>query len=199
MHCSNCHGGRVGAGRRRTAGFTFFELVISMTVVSALTAMAVPYVNTEIQGYRMRSAVNMLSSELSAARMESVAQADPYQVAISGTNLQLNVENMSAGTFSMASKTGAFCLPEHLSFGFGSLATGAGDGAEQEGSNGSMTPVQSSTITFNTMGIPVGTSGTPVSQNAFYVTDGENYGAVTVSLSGRILRWLWNGSAWVEV
>jgi hypothetical protein len=80
-------------------------------------------------------------------------------------------------------------------FGFGSVGVAAGDPNEQGNA-----PVQSNTITFNSLGLPVDNTGAPSQQNAIYVinTSTQQVGAVTVSLSGRVMGWLWEGGRWVQ-
>lgn len=184
-------------GRGRAGGFTLLEVLLAVTVVGVMSALAVPFAQSQIEGYRMQTAVNMIRSQLNAAKMKSAAQGVDYQVAVTSSGLELNEKNSSGG-FTQVVNTETMPLPTGVSFGFGTLTTGAGDGSEQASGSGSMSPVQASAITFNSMGLPVTSAGVPQAQNAIYVTDGSRYGAVTVSLGGRILSWYYQGSAWVQ-
>ena len=62
---------------RRTTGFTLIELMVTLTVASILMTVAVPSFREFLQSNRMSTQVNLLLSDLNAARSEAIKRRVP--------------------------------------------------------------------------------------------------------------------------
>jgi prepilin-type N-terminal cleavage/methylation domain-containing protein len=186
--------------RRRSRGFSLTETMMVLAVGLVLMAIGVPKLASAMNGYRLREATSNVAGELNVAKLQATSQAVPYQVAITSSSYQLNAMTSTPGTlprtFALATGQESVPLPSNIVFSTAGVTTSAGDTGEQ----GTTAPVQAAAITFNSLGLPVDSSGNPNQQNAFYLynTATKASAAVTVSLSGRILAWEWSGSAWVQ-
>jgi Tfp pilus assembly protein PilE len=95
-------------------------------------------------------------------------------------------------------------LSQGVTYGFGSLTAGPTPGQStisqgttaeqcyQEGSgkpDGGSQMANTACIEFNSRGIPVDNSGSPVATGAFYVTNGNVVDSVTASATGSIQAW----------
>jgi Tfp pilus assembly protein FimT len=204
------------ANNKRQAGFSTFELLVVVAVSVVVTAIAVPsYLNTAAY-LRAAGDLRSLNGVTAQAKMRAAANFTHARVYadLSGNAFQLQVwykaGNAGAGCWVADSDPGNNCLtytsghpsgtPFNLSqgvtFGFGTLATGPTPGqptptqaaACLDNSNASL-GTTTACIVFNSRGIPIDNSNSPISSGALYLTNGTVVNGVTVSATGSIQAW----------
>jgi prepilin-type N-terminal cleavage/methylation domain-containing protein len=79
-------------------GFSMVELLLVVTVGVILTGIAIPQVKTQMNNYRLNSAVAMAKWAIQSTRFQALMKGYPYQVAFSAANTNYQVQNLPAGT-----------------------------------------------------------------------------------------------------
>lgn len=181
--------GSRAAGRVGERGFTLVELSVSLGISFVLFSFAILPLRQMIQGYRLAADARAVASQLALARMRAAADFTQAEFAVDLTNntFQIDVFDKSTGQFQTPG--GVYSLSEGDSFSFGDVAVPAG---------GQATLQQTATITFNSRGIPIDSTGTPTSDSALYLTDNNgSYWAVSLSAAGQIGLWKYANGSWV--
>jgi type IV fimbrial biogenesis protein FimT len=80
-------GSRSAAGARRAAGFTLIELMIALSIVGILLAVAVPSFREAMMNVRISAQTNDLMTDLSIARSEAVKRNLPVLLCTSKDGL----------------------------------------------------------------------------------------------------------------
>ncbi|HYL10409.1 MAG TPA: GspH/FimT family pseudopilin [Candidatus Acidoferrales bacterium] len=90
-----------GAFRPRRAaslrGFSLLEVIMVMVVGLILTAVAVPFLQSAMGTYRLRSAVSSITAAVQSARYQAIFQGYPFRVAFSSANNNYQVSSQPAG------------------------------------------------------------------------------------------------------
>lgn len=181
--------------RRQTAdgfgeqGFTLIEVTISLGISFVLFSFAVLPLRQTIQGYRLAADARAVSSQLGLARMRAAAGFTQAELAVDLTNntLQIEVFDKTSGQFQSAG--GVYSLSQGDSFSFGGVTVPAGEQSTLQ---------QTSTIAFNSRGVPIDSTGAPTSSSSLYLTDNNgSYWAVTVSAAGQIGVWQYAAGSWI--
>jgi type IV fimbrial biogenesis protein FimT len=60
--------------KKRSAGFTFIEMLVVVATISALSSVAIPTFSNWLPNYRLRGAARNLYSHMQGAKMEAVKQ-----------------------------------------------------------------------------------------------------------------------------
>ena len=84
------------AGKRRPRGFTSIELMVTVTIVAALLALAAPAFNLMIESWRVRGVQEFLYSTLVIARSEAIKRGG--QVVIQKIPNNINGCTSATGT-----------------------------------------------------------------------------------------------------
>ena len=181
--------GSRGGGRVGERGFTLIELTVCLGISFVLFSFAVLPLRQTIQGYRLAADARAVSSQLALARMRAAASFTQAELAVDLPNSTFQIEMFDKSTGQFQSVGGVYSLSQDDSFSFGDVAVPAG---------GQATLQQTSTITFNSRGIPIDSSGTPTSDGSLYLTDNNgSYWAITVSAAGQIAIWEYANGSWV--
>ncbi len=192
--CSQRGVSHAPTGRNLPArGFSLPELVVIVGIILAVSVLIAPNIQASLNAYRLNTALSALSGKLSEAKFKAQAQNTDYEIVPDTVNHEYSLEQMTSASprsFALPAGEAPVALPMGMSFSYGSLTVPAGDPGDQP------SLMQSTDICFNTQGMPVDNNGQPTSANAFYLDYQGLYGAVTVSLAGRVQTWLWNGSEW---
>jgi prepilin-type N-terminal cleavage/methylation domain-containing protein len=174
-------------------GFSFLELVIVLAVIGVLLAVAVPKMGVFAGADDARN----LSNALSLAKMRAAAnftQARLY-VSIGGRSQHVEAWSKTAAPPNWVAINGSTLLSNGDAFAFGQAATpppntqpAIAQAPPCLDNNGNAI-AGTACIVFNSRGIPVDNTGTPISSDALYVTDGTKIGAVTLSAAGLVTVW----------
>jgi len=122
-----CHGGTEVAIRRmrsrrsrRTRGTSLIDVLVGIVIAAVLLGIAVPTIPALMDPYRLSFAVRVVASQLSAARMKSIAENRRHRLNFNATagTYQMQVET-AANTWSAVG--GSHELPSGC--GFGTIAS----------------------------------------------------------------------------
>lgn len=189
--------------KKNVKGFSLLEVLVVIGLILIVTALAVPQFSRQSY-FKLRTSAYNIANRLNEAKFKSIREITPYQITI----------DTSAGTFSENRKVsgswnnivteplkrGTYFVTGTTPYTFPAGATSA-DGAKQCGAiSGTCNPTLSTTISFNTNGLPVDASGAPDPSNAIYLSNGDDYYAVTVSLAGAVEVWYYDeaSSSWLR-
>ena len=180
---------------RRAArrGFSLAEILVIVGIMATVSALVAPDILSSMNAYRLNAGLSELAGKLTEAKFKAQSQNNDYEIVLDTIGNGYSLEYMtdaSTRSFAVPAYESEIMLPTNVSLGFGSLTTPAGDPGDQP------SLAQSASICFNSQGMPVDNNGQPTAANAFYLTSQGQYGAVTVSLAGRVQIWLWSGSQW---
>jgi Tfp pilus assembly protein FimT len=201
------------------AGFSTLEMLIVVAMSVILTAIAIPSFNSISKSLRVAGDLRSLNGLLAQAKMRAASDFTHARVYadLSGNAYQLQVwfkaGNAGAGcwvadadtnttsptclTYSSGHPSGElFTLSQGNTFGFGNLTTGPTPGQTTIGqaaacldnANASLGNT-TACIVFNSRGVPINSSNTPIPTGAFYVTNATVVDGVTVSATGSIQAW----------
>lgn len=168
---------------KKNAGFSILEVVIVIALMLVVIAFALPNLNGMLQSYRAMNDVRGIAAQLSLARMRAAATSQParlnFDLTANTYQLELCTSLCNTANAIYAIETGAAAqnLSQGVTFGSGSVISPA---------VGQTTLAQSSLIFFNSRGVSVDSTGSPIGTAGIYITNsaGRVY-AVTVSIGGQ--------------
>ena len=187
----------------RAAGFTLIEITVVIAITLIVGAIAVPNMMSVISNARLHAGVTSMSGLLQSCRMEAVKR-----------NLTLTAhfdidEGTLVGWAQKANETPGL-LPTHIQAQWEApvsmMPSPIGPGAPSEISTAVLgfTP-QTTEASFNTRGLPCAYSGGACDNDGFlyYFKDmsrqgSQGWAALSISPAGRIKKWFWTGSTWVD-
>ena len=181
----------------RQSGFTLVELFVVFLIASILTLTTVAVYQRVGRRFVVQDEAAILATRLEQAKSFAQSQNTEYRIRFDQTNnLYLPEFYIPAPTPGWVAADLISSQPinfnQNITYGFGSISASPNYGPTID------TPVQSTEIRFNSRGIPVST-GTPQTApqaaNTVYLTDGNNYFAVTVSILGVVRVWSYNSAA----
>jgi Tfp pilus assembly protein FimT len=205
---------RTTVKNKRQTGFSTLEMLIVIAMSVIITAIAVPrYVSTSAY-LRVAGDLRSLNGETALGKMRAAAgftHARIY-VDLTGNTFHLEVWNKAgnagagcwqtdgdtANACSVIGTSPVFNLSRGDTFGKGGLTTGPTPAQQPtipaqtacqaiNGGNGTIANTQC--IVFNSRGIPIDGTGSPVPTGAIYITNNTVVDAVTVSATGSIQSW----------
>jgi len=192
--------------RTDSGGFSLIETMVTMSVMMVLAAMAIPMVSAASSNVKLNDQGDTISNYVGLAKMRATSRFSRARVYLnldSGSYV-LQVWNLDAAAW--ANDTSISTLPIGLKFSFAELDSPptntqpaiafAGKCTDDAGDDIDDT----SCIMFNSRGIPIDKTGSPVGGNAFYLTDGTGVRAITVTATPLIRNW-WSSAdhpGWVR-
>ena len=198
-------------GTMRHRGFSLIELLVVVAIILVISAVAVPNIMRAMSAYRLRSAAGEYAQLVQRTRMEALKNNRDtrmwYGWSVSSEGWRPNFFVDANLNWTMDADEATFQLPRNMWWGWGpSTAT----------MNLEFTPISQTWIHpgFNSRGIPCAyfivswsecstTSGGQPVGFVYFLTDTETgwwaptgYAAVTVSPSGKVKTWTWDGARW---
>jgi len=76
-------------------GFTLFELMMLVSVISIITTMAVPQLRQSMADYRLVSSANLLAIELNSGRAMAISRASVHQVTLDAVNNTIQITDLN--------------------------------------------------------------------------------------------------------
>jgi prepilin-type N-terminal cleavage/methylation domain-containing protein len=164
-------------------GFSLTELLITLTVMAALSAVAIPMLSSSMRSMQLAADAQNISTTLSAARLNAKSLMTPYRVSFDLANNEWQLEKLNRAT-------GNFELQQDVY----QLSSGIADSGitflgNSESHPGTFPSRSSNTITFNSRGIPIDVNNVPTSDNIIYISKSSTDYAISVSLTGKVEVW----------
>ncbi len=174
------------------AGFSVTELVMVMAAVIVMLGLSVPMLGSAMRDIQLGSDVRNIATTLSFAKMNSTSE-------ITHCRLLFGLDNNTWSMEKLNKVTGNFELQQDTN----SLSSGMANSGITFKSNFDPAPrgfpqSSSTSIIFNSRGIPIDGAGVPTTNNIVYLANAENDYAVTVSLTGKIQIWRYQNNQWTE-
>lgn len=176
---------------RRDSGFSLAELTTFLAIAACAAALSVPMISGAMRSWQLAADARNIANTLASAKFSSSAQTthcrlsfnlrgnswrlEKYNRATSAYELQGAVKELSAGL-------------ANSGITFKSSSSGAPPGFPTD---------SSTTITFNSRGLPIDASGVPSPANVVYLSSAQADYAITVSLTGKVQLWKNQSSQWV--
>ncbi len=157
-------------------GFTFLEVVIVIAITGILSVLAVPGLSAFTDRLRIETAARTISTDLREVKMKSVLDRSDYAVLFDPENRMYELPERQSN------------LPHGVRFGFG-------EGVLGPPGNPTSTPDEDG-VTFTSNKAAFYSRGSN-SMGTIYITDDYNVTiAISVTVTGRIKIWKWNGVTW---
>lgn len=188
---SGCGASRSSWNRKRSdpSGFSFVEVLVTLGVMLVVASMALLPAQQLLAGYALSNDARNLAAQLALARMRAAASFTQMRLVVdplAGT-YHMETYDRSAQSFVRVGPDDA--LSQGNAFSVGSVGSPAGEQQVLQ---------LSTSVIFNSRGMPVDPAGNPTGNTAFYLTDNRgDYWAVTVSAAGGIFLWEYDGQKWV--
>jgi prepilin-type N-terminal cleavage/methylation domain-containing protein len=196
-------------------GYSLVELLLAVTVILILAAVAIPNTATAIANIKLRGSASDFANLVQQARIAAVRKNATYTVLIglpsgNGAYIDLNANASYDATLSPA--IGGYSSEPMIQFGGNVNQVAAPGGASGAPTNldASGGPLgwtaTSGNISFNNRGLPCSTGSTPCATNVnyiFYFKDtrafsANGWAAVSITAAARSKVWYWNGSGWAN-
>jgi Tfp pilus assembly protein FimT len=181
----------------RDHGFSSVELTIVAGIMLITALIATPSLKGILAAYRGSSAARNIGAQMHLARMRAGSNFTRTQLSLDTVNrtFQLSVYNNDDLTCTVSTPScwqlegAVHSLGTGVSFGYGTISTSPSGGAV----------TQSTYIYFNSRGMPVTSSGSPVPDYAVYLNNDGRYYAVTISVTGLVSTFRYDNSTWVPL
>jgi Tfp pilus assembly protein FimT len=188
---------------KRSAGFSVTELLVVVGIVMLISVISIPSITRVVGIARMRASMTSLSGVIQNTRMTSIKE---------NRTMTMHLQDFSNGLIGYIKPAGdASGLQSsdpqvQLQAPITDHAAPVGTGAPTAITTAVLgfTPVTGNT-SFNSRGLPCEySSGTCISKGFIRYfkdtsqADNRSWAAVSVSPAGRIKRWFWSGSEWVD-
>jgi prepilin-type N-terminal cleavage/methylation domain-containing protein len=162
------------AVHQKQFGFSLIELMMVLLVLSILIAVAAPSVGNMTRTYRLTGDARAITAQLNLARMRAASL---------GTKTRLNV-NLNANTYQI----------EGDSFGFGAVANPAGQ--QSQIAQGYPGETGCGCVYFNSRGLVTDSAGNATANAGLYLSNGNAYTAVTLTIAGQTTPFIRSGTGW---
>ena len=177
--------------KHKQRGFSMIELVVVVTIIVMLVAIAVPQLLNTIYTWRIRGAASSLAGLIQQARI--LAEKQNTTLPVYAGTVETNAQGAFIGTSGSSWAAGEPDVPYAPG-----VTNGSASNAPAALNPGFTAEAAGTTLYFSGRGLPVKSSGlTYVPSNGviFYVTDIHGgWSAVSVTGSGRSKTWIWTGS-----
>ncbi len=160
--------------RNNSRGFSLIELAMLLAIVGIMAGFSIPVLNSTLQDVRLIGDARNIATGLTYAKLSAVSQTTRCRLSFDLGNNQWSTTKLNRTSGSYEAQGSANWLTN------GGSPTGAVFNTSSSSSPSGFPTSSSTTITFNSRGIPI------EGPSVIYVSNsGSNY-AVTVSLSGKV-------------
>lgn len=197
-----------GSRRNGARGFTMLEVTIVVVILGCVMAIALPSMSQMMQNFRTLGDARNLQDIVMETKMHAASNFTHARA-----YFDLNAKTYRIDTWVSSSSCGAgsppppcwqaqftnrsFNLSTGVSAGYGAVSSppnntqatiGQAPACNTVTTDGGTTTVSNTAcIEFNSRGIPIDSNNGPTPNDAFYITDGTNTYAITVSATGQVL------------
>lgn len=174
----------------RERGFSLIELVVLLALVAIVLGFSIPMLSSSMRSWQLSADARNIATTLSYARLSATSQMTHYQLSLnlSGNEWSLKKYNKSTSVYDLQGSTNA------LSSGLAN--SGIAFKASSSSAPSGFSTTSSTSITFNSRGIPIDATGKPTANNVIYLSDASDDFAMTVSLSGKVQLWRYRDGQW---
>jgi prepilin-type N-terminal cleavage/methylation domain-containing protein len=182
---------------RLTGGFSLLELLLVVGMIGIISAIAVPMYDRTVSGYRTIGAARGLSNAIAVGKIRAAATFRRVRIYVdlSSQSHHLELLDRSVVPAHWTVEGGATQMPTGVTFGFNGMTaaplntqpalTQSVPCVQDDG-----TPIgNTACITFNSRGVPVDSTGAPVTTGGLYISDGMAVYGVTAAATGMIRLW----------
>ena len=184
--------GRVNLVTREDRGFSLLELLVVIIILAIVAAFAIPSALNSLRAYKLHSDAAALASQMNVARFRATSQYTPYRLTIDVADRTYTVERLNTSYGSPTAELG----PVNV-YGGNTFTTTNPGGSIYPGTLTGGTGVTN--FYFNTRGMPVDSSGSPVANGGtvIYLTNSAGLtDAIVALVGGRIGVYNWDGTVW---
>jgi len=191
-----------------SAGFTFIEIMIVVGIIVIVSAIGLPRMTTAIANMKLRSSMTSVSGFLQNVRMLAIKNnrtttAKHYNREQAPRSLVFYAKDATDGggpvTTDSQVEMEAPINPYDAPTGPGAPAVIANSAL------GLLSDPQTGDPSFNSRGLPCAYSGGACPNVAFIkyfkddrISGNGGWAAISITPAGRIKRWFWNGSSWID-
>lgn len=174
-----------------SSGFTLLELSAVILIFMVLVAISIPNAMEVLHTNRLTGDARGLEHQLSLARQRAGAEFTWTEIVIDTSTtpvsytLQLCSTKATSSCTTFTPEGGTQYLSISTTLGFGNSSGAAG---------GQTTRAQTTTVIFNSRGIPIDNTGSPIATDTIYLTNTVgNACAVSLTLNGHANVWRYSG------
>jgi hypothetical protein len=193
---------------RCAPGFSSVEMTTVVLILALISVVAIPQALTGVKAYRLHSNAASLTTQLNLARFRSTSQNTPYrvQIAMDAAPHRFSMDRLCGATPAsvdsnctapyQARTGGTEFGPQPVELGVSFTTANPGGTTSYPGTITGGTPTN--VFYFNTRGMPVDTSGNPLTNGGavIYLTNGLGLtDAIVVSVGGRVSTYQWSPSS----
>jgi prepilin-type N-terminal cleavage/methylation domain-containing protein len=171
--------------KKNEQGFSFVELSAVLAITAIMAAFSLPMLSSSMRDMQLASDAKSIATTMTYAKMSATSKMTRYRLSFNLAHNQWNLAKFNRS---------------NLSFELQQAINGLSNGIAHSGiafkSNSSSSPsgfphTSSSTITFNSRGIPV--EGISI----VYISNADADYAVSTSLSGKVQVWRYQNNQWI--
>jgi len=192
----------------RQSGFSLVEVMMVAAIIAIISIFALPSFFRTGEDQRLKNDGHAIAQTVGVVKMRAAAKFTNARLfaALDDNTYYSQFWDKTLTPPDWVTESGTTQLSQGVSFGFGALDAPPADtqpailqSAACEDKDG-VAIGNSACIVFNSRGIPVNTAGTPIGDNAIYITNGVGVFGTTLTATPLVRLW-WspaNTAAWVK-
>lgn len=184
---------------RGARGFSLVEMLMVVAIMGVLAAVAIPMSGNAIRYAKISGDARDLSNDLATTKMRAAAKFTQARLFVDLSGRTYYIQTCDTPSTSpcpsWTTDGGSVSLSSTVSFGYGPVSSAPPNTQDTIGQaaqcvDGSGHAIANSAcVMFNSRGIPVDTTGSPIGAYAIYITDNSAVYGVTIAATGFIRTW----------
>lgn len=158
-------------------GFTFLEVFCVLAIIGILSALAAPDLSALTNRLRLETVVRGVATDLREMKMRTILDRSNYTISFDPANNLYLLPGRSLK------------LPAGIRFGFGPGVLGPPSNPVQ--------PPDADGVTFSLNRAAFYSQGSNSLGTIYLLNDENQTMAISLSITGRVKIWRWNGEAWI--